>query len=134
MFLAVRFRALDKDALNSSHAVSTEVNKPEQVEEMFDSVSYEKVRLSNSTYLLYMKMDATILNSLDLHTSLLKGIFLHWTSRAFRTLVSALFRVCLCLPGCIHSTDAECLPARGPTVQKGYHSIPERVQWIKHGH
>uniref|UniRef100_A0A672ZX76 Aminopeptidase n=1 Tax=Sphaeramia orbicularis TaxID=375764 RepID=A0A672ZX76_9TELE len=33
---------LEKDALNSSHAVSTEVNTPEQVEEMFDSVSYEK--------------------------------------------------------------------------------------------
>ncbi|XP_068616878.1 leucyl-cystinyl aminopeptidase [Brachionichthys hirsutus] len=42
LFLAVRFRALDKDALNSSHAVSAEVNTPEQVEEMFDSVSYEK--------------------------------------------------------------------------------------------
>ncbi|KAK5871385.1 hypothetical protein PBY51_004269 [Eleginops maclovinus] len=42
LFLSVRFRALDKDALNSSHAISTEVNKPEQVEEMFDSVSYEK--------------------------------------------------------------------------------------------
>ncbi|XP_069565514.1 leucyl-cystinyl aminopeptidase isoform X1 [Brachyistius frenatus] len=42
LFLAVRFRALDKDALNSSHAVSTEVNTAEQVEEMFDSVSYEK--------------------------------------------------------------------------------------------
>lgn len=42
LFLAVRFRALDKDALNSSHAVSTEVNTLEQVEEMFDSVSYEK--------------------------------------------------------------------------------------------
>lgn len=45
LFLAVRFRALDKDALNSSHAVSTEVNTPEQIEEMFDSVSYEKVHL-----------------------------------------------------------------------------------------
>ncbi|XP_077418111.1 leucyl-cystinyl aminopeptidase [Vanacampus margaritifer] len=42
LFLAVRFRALDKDALNSSHAVSTEVNTPEQVQEMFDSVSYLK--------------------------------------------------------------------------------------------
>ncbi|XP_029959852.1 leucyl-cystinyl aminopeptidase isoform X2 [Salarias fasciatus] len=42
LFLAVRFRALDKDALNSSHAVSAEVNADEQVEEMFDSVSYEK--------------------------------------------------------------------------------------------
>ncbi|XP_017269434.1 leucyl-cystinyl aminopeptidase [Kryptolebias marmoratus] len=42
LFLDMRFRAMDKDALNSSHAVSTEVNTPEQVEEMFDSVSYEK--------------------------------------------------------------------------------------------
>lgn len=42
LFLAVRFRAMDKDALNSSHAVSTDVNDPEQVEEMFDSISYEK--------------------------------------------------------------------------------------------
>ncbi|KAM9810926.1 leucyl-cystinyl aminopeptidase [Neosynchiropus ocellatus] len=42
LFLAVRFRAMDKDALISSHAVSTEVDTPEQVEEMFDSVSYEK--------------------------------------------------------------------------------------------
>ncbi|KAM9393713.1 leucyl-cystinyl aminopeptidase [Pholidichthys leucotaenia] len=42
LFLTMRFRAMDKDALNSSHAVSAEVNTPEQVEEMFDSVSYEK--------------------------------------------------------------------------------------------
>uniref|UniRef100_A0A8C6PQW3 Leucyl and cystinyl aminopeptidase n=1 Tax=Nothobranchius furzeri TaxID=105023 RepID=A0A8C6PQW3_NOTFU len=42
LFLDVRFRAMDKDALNSSHAVSTEVNTIEQVEEMFDSISYEK--------------------------------------------------------------------------------------------
>lgn len=42
LFLSVRFRALDKDVLNSSHAVSTDVNAVEQVEEMFDSVSYEK--------------------------------------------------------------------------------------------
>lgn len=43
LFLSVRFRAMDSDALNSSHAVSTEVNAPEQVHEMFDSISYEKV-------------------------------------------------------------------------------------------
>uniref|UniRef100_A0A9J7XRN4 Leucyl/cystinyl aminopeptidase n=1 Tax=Cyprinus carpio carpio TaxID=630221 RepID=A0A9J7XRN4_CYPCA len=41
-FLNVRFKALTKDALNSSHPVSTVVSTPEQVEEMFDSVSYEK--------------------------------------------------------------------------------------------
>ncbi|XP_051923813.1 leucyl-cystinyl aminopeptidase isoform X2 [Hippocampus zosterae] len=42
LFLEARFRALDQDALNSSHAVSTEVNTSEQVQEMFDSVSYKK--------------------------------------------------------------------------------------------
>ncbi|XP_073717169.1 leucyl-cystinyl aminopeptidase isoform X2 [Misgurnus anguillicaudatus] len=41
-FLSVRFKALAKDVLNSSHPVSAIVNTPEQVEEMFDSVSYEK--------------------------------------------------------------------------------------------
>ncbi|KAJ8285500.1 hypothetical protein GJAV_G00027510 [Gymnothorax javanicus] len=41
-FLSTRFMALASDALNSSHAVSTSVATPEQVAEMFDSVSYEK--------------------------------------------------------------------------------------------
>ncbi|XP_042561175.1 leucyl-cystinyl aminopeptidase-like isoform X1 [Clupea harengus] len=41
-FLNVRFRALAKDSLNSSHPISSVVKTPEQVEEMFDSVSYEK--------------------------------------------------------------------------------------------
>ncbi|XP_035234525.1 leucyl-cystinyl aminopeptidase [Anguilla anguilla] len=41
-FLSTRFRAQASDALNSSHPVSTAVTTPEQVEEMFDSVSYEK--------------------------------------------------------------------------------------------
>ncbi|KAL7836696.1 hypothetical protein AOLI_G00279800 [Acnodon oligacanthus] len=41
-FLSVRFKALAKDALNSSHPVSAEVSTPEEVAEMFDSVSYEK--------------------------------------------------------------------------------------------
>ncbi|XP_034026064.1 LOW QUALITY PROTEIN: leucyl-cystinyl aminopeptidase [Thalassophryne amazonica] len=42
LFLFMRFRAMDKDSLNSSHAVSAQVDTPEQVAEMFDSVSYEK--------------------------------------------------------------------------------------------
>ncbi|XP_020561634.1 leucyl-cystinyl aminopeptidase [Oryzias latipes] len=42
LFLSVRFRVMDKDALISSHPVSTAVVTPDQVEEMFDSVSYEK--------------------------------------------------------------------------------------------
>ncbi|XP_029019015.1 leucyl-cystinyl aminopeptidase isoform X2 [Betta splendens] len=42
LFLATRFRALDKDSLNSSHPLSTEVNSQDQVEEMFDVISYQK--------------------------------------------------------------------------------------------
>lgn len=46
MFLGVRFKAMAKDSLNSSHpvSVSSQVTTPEQVSEMFDSVTYEKVQ------------------------------------------------------------------------------------------
>lgn len=76
LFLNVRFRALDEDALNSSHAVSTNVNTSEQVEEMFDSVSYEKVqfyirRLTSLSYsihvmlmLLYLHIQRSFTNSI----------------------------------------------------------------------
>lgn len=45
-FLSVRFRVFSEDAMNSSHPVSTKVTAPEEVEEMFDSVSYDKVAYS----------------------------------------------------------------------------------------
>ncbi|KAM8960792.1 endoplasmic reticulum aminopeptidase 1 [Pelodytes ibericus] len=42
MFLDKCFRAMDVDSLNSSHAVSTDVENPQQIQEMFDEVSYDK--------------------------------------------------------------------------------------------
>uniref|UniRef100_A0A4W5MRV6 Aminopeptidase n=1 Tax=Hucho hucho TaxID=62062 RepID=A0A4W5MRV6_9TELE len=44
VFLGMRFKAMAKDSLNSSHpvSVSSQVTTPEQVSEMFDSVTYEK--------------------------------------------------------------------------------------------
>ncbi|OCU02290.1 hypothetical protein XELAEV_18008052mg [Xenopus laevis] len=41
-FLKMRFMALQKDSLNSSHPISTDVRSPEQIEEMFDDLSYIK--------------------------------------------------------------------------------------------
>ncbi|XP_069748295.1 leucyl-cystinyl aminopeptidase isoform X2 [Narcine bancroftii] len=41
-FLNSRFRAMEKDSMNSSHPLSTAVESFEQIEEMFDSISYEK--------------------------------------------------------------------------------------------
>ncbi|XP_048382847.2 leucyl-cystinyl aminopeptidase isoform X2 [Stegostoma tigrinum] len=41
-FLRTRFEAMEKDSMNSSHPVSTPVETAEQIDEMFDSVSYEK--------------------------------------------------------------------------------------------
>lgn len=41
-FLHTRFRAMEKDSMNSSHPLSTPVETFEQIEEMFDSISYEK--------------------------------------------------------------------------------------------
>ncbi|OCU02291.1 endoplasmic reticulum aminopeptidase 1 isoform X2 [Xenopus laevis] len=41
-FLDKCFQAMDVDSLNSSHAVSTPVENPEEIQEMFDEVSYDK--------------------------------------------------------------------------------------------
>lgn len=36
---------MEVDALNSSHPVSTDVENPAQIREMFDDVSYDKVKM-----------------------------------------------------------------------------------------
>ncbi|XP_067838984.1 leucyl-cystinyl aminopeptidase isoform X2 [Heptranchias perlo] len=41
-FLQTRFKAMEKDSMNSSHPLSTRVETAEQIEEIFDSISYEK--------------------------------------------------------------------------------------------
>lgn len=35
---------MEVDSLSSSHPVSTDVENPTQIQEMFDDVSYDKVR------------------------------------------------------------------------------------------
>lgn len=42
-FMAKCFEAMEVDALSSSHPVSTPVENPAQIQEMFDDVSYDKV-------------------------------------------------------------------------------------------
>ncbi|MBZ3882684.1 Leucyl-cystinyl aminopeptidase [Sciurus carolinensis] len=42
-FLDARFKTMKKDSLNSSHPISSSVQSSEQIEEMFDSLSYFKV-------------------------------------------------------------------------------------------
>ncbi|XP_073534282.1 leucyl-cystinyl aminopeptidase [Phyllobates terribilis] len=41
-FLKARCDALEKDSLQTTHAISTDVQSPEQIEEMFDELSYIK--------------------------------------------------------------------------------------------
>nr|XP_020648892.1 leucyl-cystinyl aminopeptidase isoform X1 [Pogona vitticeps] len=41
-FLDLRFRIMNKDFMNSSHAVSLAVESSEEIEEMFDAISYVK--------------------------------------------------------------------------------------------
>lgn len=43
-FLRRCFDAMEVDALDSSHPISTPVEDPAQILEMFDDVSYEKVK------------------------------------------------------------------------------------------
>lgn len=47
-FLGKCFEAMEVDSLSSSHPVSTPVENPTQIQEMFDDVSYDKVRLALS--------------------------------------------------------------------------------------
>lgn len=42
-FLDKCFEAMEVDSLSSSHPVSTHVENPTQIQEMFDDVSYDKV-------------------------------------------------------------------------------------------
>jgi len=42
-FLGKCFEAMEVDSLSSSHPVSTPVENPAQIQEMFDDVSYDKV-------------------------------------------------------------------------------------------
>ncbi|XP_053557483.1 leucyl-cystinyl aminopeptidase [Bombina bombina] len=41
-FLSMRFKAMKKDSFSTSHPISTDVQSREQIEEMFDEVSYIK--------------------------------------------------------------------------------------------
>uniref|UniRef100_A0A2R9BS90 Leucyl-cystinyl aminopeptidase n=1 Tax=Pan paniscus TaxID=9597 RepID=A0A2R9BS90_PANPA len=50
-FLDARFKTMRKDSLNSSHPISSSVQSSEQIEEMFDSLSYFK----GSSLLLMLK-------------------------------------------------------------------------------
>ncbi|KAM4809421.1 leucyl-cystinyl aminopeptidase [Rhinophrynus dorsalis] len=53
-FLKLRFMALQKDSLTTTHPISTDVQSPEQIEEMFDDLSYIKgasILLMLKTYL-----------------------------------------------------------------------------------
>ncbi|KAG8456356.1 hypothetical protein GDO86_002220 [Hymenochirus boettgeri] len=53
-FLKLRFMAFQKDSLSTSHALSTDVQSPEHIEEMFDDLSYIKgasILLMLKTYL-----------------------------------------------------------------------------------
>uniref|UniRef100_A0A7N8WLY6 Aminopeptidase n=1 Tax=Mastacembelus armatus TaxID=205130 RepID=A0A7N8WLY6_9TELE len=103
LFLAVRFRAMDKDALNSSHAVSTEVNTSEQVEEMFDSVSYEK----GASILLMLNA------SLPWNQQFTKGIIqylkqFNGLNTGTDDLWNSLTQVCVCV--CVCPLNNYCFP------------------------
>lgn len=47
-FLGKCFEAMEVDSLSSSHPISTPVENPTQIQEMFDDVSYDKVSLALS--------------------------------------------------------------------------------------
>lgn len=50
---------MEVDALNSSHPVSTHVENPAQIREMFDEVSYDKVKVDSKGAVWTLKFIST---------------------------------------------------------------------------
>ncbi|OBS71135.1 hypothetical protein A6R68_00324, partial [Neotoma lepida] len=55
-FFGKCFDAMEVDAFNSSHPVSTPVENPAQIREMFDDVSYVKVPVACSPDIHYQQI------------------------------------------------------------------------------
>ena len=51
--LKATLTALALDSLHDSHPISVEVTDPDEVESIFDAISYSKVRPSSSARLVY---------------------------------------------------------------------------------
>lgn len=102
-FLGKCFEAMEVDSLSSSHPVSTPVENPTQIQEMFDDVSYDKVRLALSEC------------GLD----------------ALKASGSIQWNVLTCLLGGVHSEHAAWLPHSWGLWDRN-HPIPEALQLSKH--
>jgi hypothetical protein len=48
-FLVHKLDCMNKDSLESSHPINTEVNDPNEINSLFDEISYDKVKISNRT-------------------------------------------------------------------------------------
>lgn len=80
-FLGKCFEAMEVDSLSSSHPVSTDVENPTQIQEMFDDVSYDKVSLNQRTNCLVFQVIS----------KLIKKYFCIWSLVHFQR-VCVLFR------------------------------------------
>ncbi|XP_057270257.1 leucyl-cystinyl aminopeptidase isoform X3 [Pezoporus wallicus] len=137
-FLNLIFKAMMKDSLNSSHPVSSAVQSSEQIEEMFDALSY--IKITNGTLDVKKLMKTWIVQKgFPLVTVVRKGKIIsvkqekylylvepeNWTSDA-----SYLWHIPLTYitSSCnfTHCTNAYLLDQKSAIIE-----LPEEVEWIK---
>ncbi|XP_062487717.1 leucyl-cystinyl aminopeptidase isoform X3 [Pezoporus occidentalis] len=137
-FLNLIFKAMMKDSLNSSHPVSSAVQSSEQIEEMFDALSY--IKITNGTLDVKKLMKTWIVQKgFPLVTVVRKGKIIsvkqekylylvepeNWTSDA-----SYLWHIPLTYitSSCnfTYCTNAYLLDQKSAIIE-----LPEEVEWIK---
>ncbi|XP_061220044.1 leucyl-cystinyl aminopeptidase isoform X3 [Neopsephotus bourkii] len=137
-FLDLIFKAMMKDSLNSSHPVSSAVQSSEQIEEMFDALSY--IKITNGTLDVKKLMKTWIVQKgFPLVTVVRKGKIIsvkqekylylmepeNWTPDA-----SYLWHIPLTYitSSCnfTHCTNAYLLDQKSAIIE-----LPEEVEWIK---
>ncbi|XP_030325574.1 leucyl-cystinyl aminopeptidase isoform X3 [Strigops habroptila] len=137
-FLNLIFKAMMKDSLNSSHPVSSAVQSSEQIEEMFDALSY--IKITNGTLDVKKLMKTWILQKgFPLVTVVRKGRIIsvkqekylyrlepeNWTSDAsYLWHIPLTYMTSSC--NFTHCTNAYLLDQKSAVIE-----LPEEVEWIK---
>ncbi|XP_065716395.1 leucyl-cystinyl aminopeptidase isoform X3 [Patagioenas fasciata] len=137
-FLNLIFKAMKKDSLNSSHPVSSAVQSSEQIEEMFDALSY--IKITNGTLDVKKLMKTWILHKgFPLVTVVRNGknvsvkqeqFLFHMETENWTSETSYLWHIPLTYitSSCnfIHCTNAYLLDQKSAVIE-----LPEEVEWIK---
>ncbi|KAH0505694.1 Endoplasmic reticulum aminopeptidase 1 [Microtus ochrogaster] len=132
-FFGKCFSAMEVDAFNSSHPVSTPVENPEQIREMFDDVSYEKHWHQEGIDVKTMMNTWTLQKGFPLITISVRGRNVHMKQEHYMKGSESIQET-----GYLWHVPLTFITSRSDTVQRFLLKtktdvliLPEAVEWIK---